>query len=466
MASPEQKEEAEKYKELGNAAVKEGKFEEAKKQYNKSIQLDPDNATYYSNRAAAFTNLGNHASALADADRCIERDPNFIKAYSRKGKALFDLGRNKEAEAAYQAGLDKDPNNAMCANGLKDVKKSKAPSRPPSSGSSGGFGGMFGGGFMQQVVDRFKKGGKMQTYMMVMAGYLLYNSYIGKSSGSSKKEDAGSAPQADDDDDDAMASGGQTGRRFKELNGKWVSYMQSESKGDSVLLLLHRTSLSAETEYGSALPQLAKATKYAGFRMFAPDRPCHGFSPCLSGGEPDDAATWLTPLMRIGGTPDKLVVVAAGREAAQQAISLAAKKSKIEFMHLLVVSPKALAPASPKSADMHDWLNKHTKSMSPQATADAARWAAAEAQHKQRELAPLSVDKLPQDFRVTILYGDKDEEDEEFRQSLENQGVEVKTRELAGDYTLTDILVDEVQQALNPDGSGVEKDQKVDSDED
>jgi pimeloyl-ACP methyl ester carboxylesterase len=300
--------------------------------------------------------------------------------------------------------------------------------------------------------------------MMMMAGYMLFNSYFRGGSSSSKTTDAGSETSTYGDVDAEFGS--QTGRRFKDLNGMWVSYMQSDSKADSLLLLLHRTSSSAEGDYGSAFPQLAKTTASAGFRMLAPDRPCHGFSPCLSDGEPDDAATWLAPLMRIGGTPDKLAVVAAGREAAQQAIALAAKPGKAEFTHLLVVSPKALAPATQitKSAEMHDWLNKHTKKLSPQAIADAAKWAAAEAQRKQPKLAPLSVNKLPQDFRVTILYGEGDEEDEEFRQALENQGVEVKTRD-AGENTLSDTLVDEVQQALNPDGSGVEKDQRGETDE-
>merc|ERR1711924_57402 len=192
--------------------------------------------------------------------------------------------------------------------------------------------------------------------------------------------------------------------------------------------------------------------------MVAPDRPCHGFSPCLSGGEPDPSK-WLTPLMRLGGTPDKLAVVAAGREAAKHAISLASKPGKADFTHLVVVAPKASAPAAhvTKAADMQDWLSKHTKTLSPQATADAARWAAA-AEHKQPDLASLSVDKLPKDFKVTILYGDKDEEDEEFKQALEDQGIEVKTRDLTGDYTIISLLVDEVQQAINPDGSGMERD--------
>lgn len=302
-----------------------------------------------------------------------------------------------------------------------------------------------------------------------MVGYLLFNSYFRGNSSSSKSSDAGGSTSLDDGDDDT-AFGGQTARRFKDVNGMWVSYMQTDGKADHLLLLLHRTSSSAEGEYGSAFPQLAKAAAPASFRMLAPDRPCHGFSPCPTDGEPDDAATWLKPFMKIGGTPDKLAVVAAGREAAQQALSFAqaAKASKVDFTHLLVVAPKSVAPTTKitESAEMHAWLGKHTKSKSPQAIADAAKWAAAEGQYKPPKLASLSVDTLPQDFRVTILYGEGDEEDEEFRQALEGQGVEVKTRDLSGDYTLSDILVDEVQQALNPEGSGVERSQSGESEGD
>eukprot|EP00409_Alexandrium_fundyense_P002355 CAMPEP_0185903958 /NCGR_PEP_ID=MMETSP0196C-20130402/3248_1 /TAXON_ID=2932 /ORGANISM="Alexandrium fundyense, Strain CCMP1719" /LENGTH=100 /DNA_ID=CAMNT_0028623133 /DNA_START=90 /DNA_END=388 /DNA_ORIENTATION=+ len=97
-------EEAEEYKKRGNDAFKERKWDEAIKQYNKAIALDPTNAAYYSNRSGAWSSKSNHESALADANKCLSQDPQFVKGYARKGKALFDMDEWDQAEVAYKEG--------------------------------------------------------------------------------------------------------------------------------------------------------------------------------------------------------------------------------------------------------------------------------------------------------------------------------------------------------------------------
>ena len=47
--------------------------------YSRAIDLDPDNAVYYSNRAAAHIRLENFGSAVADASRAIDLNPAYIK---------------------------------------------------------------------------------------------------------------------------------------------------------------------------------------------------------------------------------------------------------------------------------------------------------------------------------------------------------------------------------------------------
>ena len=61
------------------------KYDDAIAAYTDAIALDPTNAVYYSNRAAAHTSKGDHASAVADAERAIEVDASFAKAYHRLG---------------------------------------------------------------------------------------------------------------------------------------------------------------------------------------------------------------------------------------------------------------------------------------------------------------------------------------------------------------------------------------------
>jgi len=463
MACPGTSEEAEKFKAAGNALFKEKKYEDAIKQYNKAITSDPENASYYSNRAAAWSLKGNHDSALADANRCIQKDPNFVKGYSRKGKAFFDMGKMAEAEQSYKEGLTKEPGNAGCSSGLEDIKQAKSRGSSWGGGGGGGAGGMFGGltsnPIVQQVIDKVKNGGKMQKYMMIMVAYFLFTNLTGR--GKTAQSNAPQDTAVAEDDEPVLAAVGPVSRRFKDLDGMWLSYMQTDSKAESMLLLLHRTSLSAEVEFGKSFPSLVKTAGHSS-RLIAPDRPCHGFSPCPAGGEPKDASLWLNRLVRAGGPPERVTVVAVGREAAAEALALASKRKEVH--NILLLSPKVVAPprgdmTKAKASDLHAWLGKHGYATSGQAAADAIRWAAAGASNEEtKSPIELNVEKLPQDCRVTILYDTGDEEDEDLRQDLDKQGTEVKTRSTTGDDALLDILADEVQQALNPEPTGVDMD--------
>lgn len=53
--------------------------------YTSAIPLDPTNAVYYSNRAAAHSSTNNHKETVNDAQRAIEVDSNFVDAYYRLG---------------------------------------------------------------------------------------------------------------------------------------------------------------------------------------------------------------------------------------------------------------------------------------------------------------------------------------------------------------------------------------------
>ena len=48
-----------------------------------AIEQDGNNAAYFSNRAAAYTKLGDYLAAVEDAQRALAIDPTYTKAYSR-----------------------------------------------------------------------------------------------------------------------------------------------------------------------------------------------------------------------------------------------------------------------------------------------------------------------------------------------------------------------------------------------
>lgn len=102
---------AEKYKMEGNVKLSAKQFSEAIELYTKAIQVNPANAIYYANRAAAYTHLGKHEEALKDCQVSIEKDPKYVKAYGRLGLAHFSLGNYKEAVEAYNKALELEPEN-------------------------------------------------------------------------------------------------------------------------------------------------------------------------------------------------------------------------------------------------------------------------------------------------------------------------------------------------------------------
>jgi small glutamine-rich tetratricopeptide repeat-containing protein alpha len=83
--SADDKVQAERFKQTGNAQMSSKDYDAAIESYNKAVNLDPTNPVYYSNRAAAYSSKGDHLAAVGDAEQAISVDPKFVKAYHRLG---------------------------------------------------------------------------------------------------------------------------------------------------------------------------------------------------------------------------------------------------------------------------------------------------------------------------------------------------------------------------------------------
>ncbi|KAI8975976.1 hypothetical protein BDB01DRAFT_728427 [Pilobolus umbonatus] len=149
--SAEDKQQAESKKAMGNRKVAERNYPEAIKLYTEAIELDGNNAVYYANRAAAYSQQSDHEKAVADAKKATEIDPKYSKAYSRMGHAYFCLNKYSEAVDAYEKALELDPNNVTVQNSLATAKSKISSSSsvdrsvdtPPTGGlpNLGGAGG-------------------------------------------------------------------------------------------------------------------------------------------------------------------------------------------------------------------------------------------------------------------------------------------------------------------------------------
>jgi translocation protein SEC72 len=123
-------------KDEGNQLFKSEKYQQAIAKYTTAasyaVQRPPWEANQFmreelsaaiSNRSAAYHDLGDYISALADAETVISVRRNWSKGHFRKAKALLGLQRPDEAAEAIRLGLSFEPNNQELLTFLGDIEK-------------------------------------------------------------------------------------------------------------------------------------------------------------------------------------------------------------------------------------------------------------------------------------------------------------------------------------------------------
>ncbi|KAL1199067.1 Hsp70-Hsp90 organizing protein 1 [Cardamine amara subsp. amara] len=107
----ERKEKALKEKELGNAAYKKKDFETAIQHYSTAIEVDDEDISYITNRAAVYLEMGKYNECIEDCDKAVERGRELrsdykmvARALTRKGTALTKMAKcSKDYEPAIEA---------------------------------------------------------------------------------------------------------------------------------------------------------------------------------------------------------------------------------------------------------------------------------------------------------------------------------------------------------------------------
>ncbi|CAN6252531.1 unnamed protein product [Urochloa humidicola] len=132
----EKKAAAQKEKEAGNAAYKKKDFETAIQHYTKALELDDEDISYLTNRAAVYIEMGKYDECIKDCDKAVERgrelraDFKMIsRALTRKGTALVKLAKSSKdfdiAIETFQKALTehRNPDTLKRLNEAEKAKK-------------------------------------------------------------------------------------------------------------------------------------------------------------------------------------------------------------------------------------------------------------------------------------------------------------------------------------------------------
>ncbi|CAO2045835.1 unnamed protein product [Urochloa humidicola] len=108
-------------KSLGTKAVERKDYLFASEIYSKAMNLDPNDATLFSNRSLCWLHMGDGEKALQDALQCREMQPDWPKSYYRQGTALLLLKDFKSACEALFDGFKLDPKNDEIEHALREA---------------------------------------------------------------------------------------------------------------------------------------------------------------------------------------------------------------------------------------------------------------------------------------------------------------------------------------------------------
>ncbi len=107
------KQTAEEYFYRGLSKYELGDYNGAIQDYNKAIQLAPDNTSAYINRGNSKSNLGDENGAIQDYNKAIQLAPDDALAYYNRGISKSNLGDENGAIQDYNKAIQLAPDDAL-----------------------------------------------------------------------------------------------------------------------------------------------------------------------------------------------------------------------------------------------------------------------------------------------------------------------------------------------------------------
>ena len=118
---PSIKETAIAYNELSLELTDQGDYDKAIEYLDKAIELDPNYANAYYNRARNHDRKYYYEDAISDYSRAIELDPEFAWAYVNRGWVYSAMGDYDQAIRNYTKGIELDPSDKLAFYDRGDI---------------------------------------------------------------------------------------------------------------------------------------------------------------------------------------------------------------------------------------------------------------------------------------------------------------------------------------------------------
>ena len=100
------------YRKRGNAYQELKKYRQAIADYDRALELDPNDTTTYRDRGRAYYWHNEYQQALSDYNRVLELNPNSAAFYNWRGWTYFWLKEHRKALSDFNQALELNPNHA------------------------------------------------------------------------------------------------------------------------------------------------------------------------------------------------------------------------------------------------------------------------------------------------------------------------------------------------------------------
>ncbi|XP_052872154.1 RNA polymerase II-associated protein 3-like isoform X2 [Anopheles cruzii] len=115
------KQEADKYKELGNKFLAKKEFQKAETCYTRAISMFENEAIFYTNRSICYWHLKDYEKCLADCNKAIMLDESYFRPYYRRMLVREHLGSFQGAIEDCKKFLELTKDDKQKATAMKDL---------------------------------------------------------------------------------------------------------------------------------------------------------------------------------------------------------------------------------------------------------------------------------------------------------------------------------------------------------